>query len=180
MDLATDLHEALVARRVSEPVVVLVEPVDVDHQDADRRGLAKRAPPLATEELLEGAVVRQRGAGVQARQTVTGLMRFCELGGALLECARQTADPGVEAPVPQPEGDHAAQRYGEGDQVHLGSRHRGRILAYKLTPLPSMRVGVPTPQTVGFSLLQREIRPLKGGGQGGVVCHGPWLHPVEL
>ena len=107
-------------------------------------------------------------------------MCFRELGGALLELARQTADPGVEAPVPQPEVDHAAQGYREGDQVHPGSRHRGCILAHKLTPLPPMPVGVPTGLTVGFSLIQREIRPLEGGGLRAVACHGQWLHPVAL
>jgi hypothetical protein len=56
-----------VARRMPEPVVDLLEPVDVEHQERQRRAAAARGRERALELLVERAAVGQPGEGVLER-----------------------------------------------------------------------------------------------------------------
>ena len=123
---------------------------------------------------------RQRGDGVHARQTIQGLLRRFELGGALLELVRQVADPDVEAPVPQPEVDHAAQWYREGNEVHPGSSYPSLHSRTEAHSAATYSVGFQTGKTVCFSFIKREIRSLEGSHLHAVARHRSWLHPVAL
>lgn len=75
-DAAAEGHLELVAGLVPEAVVVGLEMIGIDHQEAERCAGALRAPPLARQRLVEMPPVRQPGQAVGARLQRQRLLGF--------------------------------------------------------------------------------------------------------
>ncbi len=91
-----DRLQATVAFDVPEPVVQLLESVEVEQGDAQRRAARSRAVDLDLERLVEGAAVAEAGERVDARQ---------RLGAVALVAQRDplAADVGHQHQHDQPE-----------------------------------------------------------------------------
>jgi hypothetical protein len=85
-DHVADAGQEAVAGLVTEAVVQRLEAVEVDHQQAQRRGVAQCAVPLLVQRGVELAPVGQAGQGVGAGQ---GLQLGVGLVQAFLEAWRR-------------------------------------------------------------------------------------------
>ena len=136
-EVVGEIRQHVVADRVPEDVVDLLEVVDVDHHDCDVRVLCRGQRQLAAEALVEIAVVVEAGERVglglalEPRTDVRVVERqrgrvaqpLCELELGVAE-GRVLADPvDVERSLEDSAGDqrHADQRLG----IDRRSRHEG-------------------------------------------------------
>ena len=108
----------LVAGHVAEAVVRLLEVVDVDHQQRQRRGIVARRGELVVERLLERAVIAQAGQAVEERIEPGAVVGVLQPGAVVLELAD------VAAHAPDDQDEDRAQD--SGDRGHDGlDRRRG-------------------------------------------------------
>src|SRR5712692_3061335 len=85
-------------------IVEALEEIDVDQDQAQRRLVAQRAPPLLVESLFEGAAIGYTGQWVDSRQSLE-FSRFLAIAFVQLH------EPGINPAVPGEQRDeHEARR----------------------------------------------------------------------
>src|SRR5262249_5400029 len=80
--------EALVPRQVSVGVVVALEEIDVAEDEGEGHAVARGAPPLLAQRLVEAAAVGEPGERVEGAEPLELLVRLEELAPDLVELGR--------------------------------------------------------------------------------------------